>query len=117
MTFDTSGLFVYKEFFKVQLIRELINHVLLYTGIKRPGALAYSSTCQNFAWGDIKNYVLKMGHDVLGATTLNTSYLTDSYIVFTLELESGFESTIFGLKMMMKRCLEKFVLKSLHARR
>ena len=71
LTFDTSGLFVYKEFFKVQLIRELINHVLLYTGIKRPGALAYSSTCQNFAWGDIKNYVLKMGHDVLGATTLN----------------------------------------------
>ena len=61
---------MYKEFFKVQLIRELINHVLLYTGIKRPGALAYSSTCQNFAWGDIKNYVLKMAHDVLGATKL-----------------------------------------------
>ena len=68
---------MYKEFFKVQLIRELINHVLLYTGIKRPGALVYSSTCQNFAWGDIKNYVLKIGHDVLGATTLRAALLQE----------------------------------------
>ena len=61
LTFDTSGLFVYKEFFKVQLIRELINHVLLYTGIKRPGALAYSSTCQNFAWGGYQKLRLENG--------------------------------------------------------
>ena len=57
----TSGLFVYKEFFKVQLIRELINHVLLYTGIKRPGALANSSTCQNFAWGGYQKLRLENG--------------------------------------------------------
>ena len=43
---------------------------------------------------------------------LNTSYLTDSYIVFTLELESGSKITIFGLKMMVKSGLEKFILKS-----
>ena len=29
---------------------------------------------------------------------LNTSYLTDSYIVFTLKLESGSKITILGLK-------------------
>ena len=30
---------------------------------------------------------------------INTSYLTDSYIVFTLKYESGSKITIFGLKM------------------
>ena len=43
------------------------------------------------------------------------SYLTDSYIVFTLKLESGSKITIFGLKRMVKSGLEKFILKSLHA--
>ena len=38
---------------------------------------------------------------------LNTSYLTDSYIVFTLKMESVSKNTIFGLKMMVKRGLEK----------
>ena len=42
----------------------------------------------------------------------NTSYLTDSYIVFTLKIESVYKSTIFGLKMMVKSGLEKFILKS-----
>ena len=32
----------------------------------------------------------------------NTSYLIDSYIVFTLEIESVYKITIFGLKMMVK---------------
>ena len=47
----------------------------------------------------------------------NTSYLTDSYIVFILKLESGSKITIFGLKMVVKSGLEKFILKSLHAGR
>ena len=36
-----------------------------------------------------------------------TSYLTDSYIVFTLKMESVSKNTIFGLKMMVKSSLEK----------
>ena len=47
---------------------------------------------------------------------LNTSYLTDSYIVFTLKMESESKNTIFGLKMMVKSGLEKIFLKFLHAR-
>ena len=46
---------------------------------------------------------------------INTSYLTDSYIVFTLKMESISKNTIFGLKMMVKSGLEKNILKSLHA--
>ena len=45
---------------------------------------------------------------------LNTSYLTDSYIVFTLKMEFVSKNTIFGLKMMVKSGLEQFILKSLH---
>ena len=41
------------------------------------------------------------------------SYLTDSYIVFTLKLESGSKITNFVLKMMVKSGLKKFILKSL----
>ena len=48
---------------------------------------------------------------------LNTSYLTDSYIGFTLKMESVTKNTIFGQKMMVKSGLEKFILKSLHAGR
>ena len=46
---------------------------------------------------------------------LNTSYLTDSYIGFTLKMESVSKNTIFGLKMMVKSGLEKLFLKFLHA--
>ena len=46
---------------------------------------------------------------------LNTSYLADSYIVFTLKMESVSKNTIFGIKMMMKSGLEKIFLKFLHA--
>ena len=49
--------------------------------------------------------------------SFNTSYLTDSYIVFTLKMESVSKNTIFGLKMMVKSGLEKIILKSLRARR
>ena len=44
---------------------------------------------------------------------VNTSYLTDSYIVFTLKMESVSKITIFGLKMMVKSGLEKIFLKFL----
>ena len=46
---------------------------------------------------------------------INTSYLTDSYIVFTLKMESVSKNLIFGLKMTVKSGLEKIVLKFLHA--
>ena len=47
-------------------------------------------------------------------TFLNTSYLTDEFIGFTLKMESVCKSTIFGKKMMVKSGVEKFILKSLH---
>ena len=40
--------------------------------------------------------------------------MTDSYIVFTLKMESVSKNTIFGLKMMVKSGLEKIFLKLLH---
>ena len=44
--------------------------------------------------------------------------MTDSYIGFTLKMESVSKNTIFGLKMMMvKSGLEKIILKSLHVGR
>ena len=46
---------------------------------------------------------------------LNTSYLTDIYIVFTLKMESVTKNIIFGLQMMVKSGLEKIFLKFLHA--
>ena len=48
-------------------------------------------------------------------TRFNTSYLNDSYIVFTLKMESVSKNTIFVLKMMVKSGLEKIFLKFLHA--
>ena len=47
--------------------------------------------------------------------TINTSYLTDSYIVFTLKMESLSKIKIFVLKMMVKSGLEKIFLKFLQA--
>ena len=41
----------------------------------------------------------------------NTSYLTDSYIGFTLKMGSVTKNTIFCLKMMVKSVLEKIILK------
>ena len=46
---------------------------------------------------------------------LNMSYLTDSYIVFILKIESVSKNTIFGVKIMVKSGLEKIFLKFLHA--
>ena len=39
----------------------------------------------------------------------NTSYLTDSYIIFALKMESVSKNTIFGLKMIAKSDLEKLL--------
>ena len=41
--------------------------------------------------------------------------MTDSYIVFTLKMESVSKNTIFGLKMMVKSGIEKIFLEFLHA--
>ena len=57
----------------------------------------------------------RMCKNVLLRFLLNMSYLTDSYIVFTLKMESVSKNTIFGLKMMVESGLEKIFLKFLHA--
>ena len=44
-----------------------------------------------------------------------SSLTRDTYIVFTLKMESVPKITIFGLKMMVKSGLEKIFLKFLHA--
>ena len=44
---------------------------------------------------------------------INKSYLAESYIFFTLKMESVSKNTIFGQKMMVKSGLEKFIMKSL----
>ena len=49
------------------------------------------------------------------SNVFSTSYLTGSYTVFTLKMESQPKNIIFSLKMMMKSGLEKFILKFLHA--
>ena len=59
----------------------------------------------------------KVMHGGTGKSRFNTTYLTDSYIDFTLKMESVSKNTIFGLKMMVKSGLEKFILKSLDAGR
>ena len=45
----------------------------------------------------------------------NTSYFTDSYIIFTLKMESVSKITTFGLQMTVESGLEKILLKFLHA--
>ena len=59
-------------------------------------------------WGGFRKYSLC-------AICINTSYLTNSYIIFTFKMESVSKNTIFGLKMMVKSGLEKIFLKFLHA--
>ena len=39
---------------------------------------------------------------------LNTSYFTDSYIVFPLKMKSVSKDTILGLKMMVKSGLQEY---------
>ena len=45
---------------------------------------------------------------------INTYYFTDSYIVFTLKMESVSKTKIFGQKMMVKSGVGKIFLKFLH---
>ena len=58
---------------------------------------------------------LSLAHSPHTTHALNTSYLTESYNVFTLKMKSVSKTTIFGLKMMVKSGLEKIFLKFLHA--
>ena len=58
---------------------------------------------------------METSKNLIKLLAINTSYLTDSYIVFTLKMESVSKNTIFGLKMMVKSGLEKIFLKFLHA--
>ena len=60
-------------------------------------------------------YTFDPEHIYFKQSNLNTSYLPDSYISFTLKMESVYKNTIFGLKMMVKSGLEKIYLKFLHA--
>ena len=69
--------------------------------------------------GQIKNPNQMVSNHVNSSVgfSINTSYLTDSYAVFTLKMESVTKNTIFGLKMRVKSGLEKFILKSLRVGR
>ena len=57
-----------------------------------------------------KFFNLKLQPQTSKHQTLNTSYLTNSYIVFTLKMESVSRITIFGLKIMVKSGLIKIFL-------
>ena len=48
---------------------------------------------------------------VVRVPELNTSYLTNSYVVFTLKMESVFKITFFGTEMMVKSGLQKIIVK------
>ena len=63
----------------------------------------------------MSNFYLLMSDVGVLFYVFTTSYLTDSYIIFTLKMESESKITIFGLKMMVKSGLEKIFLKFLHA--
>ena len=62
-----------------------------------------------------KDWNLHKNEYIFMLICINTSYLTDSYIVFTLKMEFQPKNIIFGVKMMMKSGLEKNILKFLHA--
>ena len=59
--------------------------------------------------------VSKVRLTVFQIDTINTSYFTDSYIVFTLRVESVYKVTIFAKKNTEKICLEVIFLKFFHA--
>ena len=64
--------------------------------------------------------IVQEDHESLGnaySLTLILYYLNNSYIGFTLKMESVSKNIIFGLKMIVKSGLENFFLKSLHAGR
>ena len=54
-----------------------------------------------------QSYELDLEQTTPNWKDINTSYLTDSYIGFTLKMESVSKNTIFGLKVMVKSGLEK----------
>ena len=63
----------------------------------------------------IQNNPMPERYQVLHLIHLNTSYLTDSYIGFTLKMESVTKNTIFGLKMIVKSSLEKKIFLKLYS--
>ena len=63
---------------------------------------------QILIFGLLEKIIIEM-LGILVTALINTSYLTDSYIGFTLKMESVTKNTIF------LSVLEKFILKSLHA--
>ena len=72
----------------------------------------------NYSWLHLLSFNIFKKSDTiehLCSDFINTSYLTDSYIIFTLKMESLSKNTIFGLKMIVKSGLEKIILKFLHA--
>ena len=72
----------------------------------------YNQVCslvirERSGWHQMHFHILWL-HSLL----LNTSYLIDSYIVFTLKMESASKNTIFGLKMMVKSGLKNLYWKN-----
>ena len=78
----------------------------------QPNDMALAASKPNTGWTVILLPLAWLKKDYI-----NTSYLTDSYIGFTLKIESVSKNTFFGLKMMVKSGLEKNILKSLHVGR
>ena len=74
-----------------------------------------SSSCQANSNDQYERYPLVPTAILKQYPSINMSYLTDSYIGFTLKMESVSKNTIFDLKMMVKSGLEKIFLKFLHA--
>ena len=55
------------------------------------------------------------GTYIAGLRLFNTQYMTNLTIVYPVKMEYGWNLGISGLKMMVKRGLEKIFLKFLHA--
>jgi len=84
----------------------------MYTYQKCPGCFSPKS---ELILGDIQK--LDGLNVIFKCRISRTDCRTDSYIVFTLKMESVLKNTIFRLKMTVKSGLEKFNSKSLHVGR
>ena len=77
--------------------------VEIFKNVQKPSNLIFCVRyC--FYWKKARKNVFIVFND--SNCVFNTSYLTDSYIVFTLKTESESKITIFGLKMMVKSGLK-----------
>ena len=82
----------------------------------------FISDSKIWLWELLKGFLERRGLSNFHSTNpspinevINTPYLTDSYIIFTLIEESVCKIKIFDQKMMVKSGLENFFLKFLHA--